>query len=171
MQLNISTVDPNHLSIDPLCSISGQESHQWGQILRLPQPSQRTNIHHPLHVLLSLPGKEHVGGDRSRSNAIRRDLGPLQLLRQYLRHRLHSRLRRRVRREPGAERRHQRRREADDPPTSAAHQAVGCLLGAEEGAFGVDGEDVVPVLLGGGGEGGVLGVEDAGAVDEDVGLG
>ncbi|XXG65298.1 hypothetical protein AAC387_Pa05g3037 [Persea americana] len=171
MQLNISTVDPNHLSIDPLCSISGQESHQWGHILRLPQPSQRTNTHHPLHVLLSLPRKEHVRRNGPRRHAIRRDLGPPQLLRQYLRHRLHSRVRRRVSRIPRAKRRHLRRCEADDPPTPAAHQAVGCLLGAVEGALDVDGEGVVPVLLGGGGEGGVLGVEDAGAVDEDVGLG
>ncbi|XXG45744.1 hypothetical protein AAC387_Pa02g0741 [Persea americana] len=65
----------------------------------------------------------------------------------------------------------ERCREADDPPTFAAHQAVFRLLGAEEGSPDVDGEDVVPVLLGGGSEVGVLGVEDAGAVDEDVGLG
>ncbi|KAJ8636168.1 hypothetical protein MRB53_010435 [Persea americana] len=67
--------------------------------------------------------------------------------------------------------RQQRCREADDPPTSAAHQAVRRLLGAEEGAPDIDDEDVVPVLLGDGSEVGVLGVEDAGAVDEDVGLG
>ncbi|PON86870.1 hypothetical protein TorRG33x02_173960 [Trema orientale] len=168
---NHSTINPNDLPIDPLPSISSQKSHNLSHILWLTKPPQRAALHEPVDHFLRLPGIEQIAGHRPRCNAIRRNSGALQLLRQYLRHRLYRGLRRRVRRVTRQQRPHQRRRCHDYSTSAATDQPSSCLSPCQESSFRVDIECRIPILFCRLGKRWVLGIHDPCTVDNDMDFG
>lgn len=137
----------------------------------LTESTQRALLHHLPHHLLRLPIEKHLGSNRPWSHAVSGDSRPFQLLCHYLHHRFHCRLGRCISPETLPQRPYLRRRQADNPPTAAPLQPIRCFLAAEEGPPRVHPESFVEILDGSVEEGWVLGIEYAGGVDEDVGLG
>ncbi|XAR68665.1 hypothetical protein NMG60_11003869, partial [Bertholletia excelsa] len=168
---DIATINTDNLSIYPLPTITRQEPNKRTHILGLSQSTQRVLLHHPPHRFLRLPSKEHFCRDGAWRHAIRCNPRPFQLLGHNLHHGLHRRLGRRIGRVSRPKRSHQRGRQANNPSTAAPFQPLRRLLADQECPPRVHAEDSVEVVEGRVGEGGVLGIEDAGRIDHDVGLG